>query len=706
MHLGTYDPDARRPTVRGMIGVVLPAAVLAIAGVMVSVVSVGAQSPEPAASVASPEAATSRPAPELGVGAPTMSAERDGVLLEVWLDHTSLPAGARLNALVRVSNQGTTTVLWQTNICGTGPAETTIAPSRPPDTEVEWTGRAATFKRKLLDNVLAPSVLWDATTIDLENVGCDAYSAIEPFEPGSVAEMTVAWDAVDRPGRPIVPGPATVTSTFETWTPRKQPAEPVDPDHELVASTTIEIVGGMGETVPVARYADIALSDDTFRTWVETRKARPHSWDPFASYWPNDDGVYPDDPRYERATEGTVDIGMFVGNGPYGEVTIDLATLEVLGWRWDRKVEVTGADGPIGDGAASACPPLFARTPDSAVAEPALADTEAPPVEVGVARGRWRRMARAPFGIDTDLAAWTGRHMIITRWDDGRSAAYHPRNDRWREIAAAPRGFDSQAQAVWTGREFIILQADDDEPGVDGVAYDPVEDRWREIEPHPAHPDGEDYGINQPLWSGTHVLVLGPRGDLSAYEPGADCWLELPAMPGDDWATGLYQVGSRFLVESRDRTEDVVSMRAFDPATGTWSDPIPGPLAPQAAQNGGSVIGDRIVYVSWIETDDEAGSAWDAVFDPVTMSWSTFEHDCETPAFRPTIVAGDVLIANDGRRALDGMTLACIDLPKPPRDFNGTEILVWTGSELIVWSGIRSLPEPLRRGGFVYTASR
>lgn len=340
-HHRTDDPGARRPIDHGMIRAILPAAALALAGIIVGVTPVGAQSPEPSAPVPSPETATPPPAPELGVGSPTMSAERDGVLLEVWLDRTSLPVGERLHALVRVSNTGTTTVLWQTNICGTGPAETTIAPSRPPDTGAEWTGRAATFKRLLLDGELAPRVLWDAATIDIENVGCDAYSAIEPFEPGSAAEMTVAWDAVDRPGRPIVPGPATLTSTFRTWTPRERPAEPGDADHALVSSTSIEIVGETGTAVPVARYADIALSDDTFRTWVETRTARPRSWDPYASYWPNDDGVYPDDPRYEGATEGTVDIGMFLGNGPHGEVTIDLATLEVLGSKLDGKVKVT-----------------------------------------------------------------------------------------------------------------------------------------------------------------------------------------------------------------------------------------------------------------------------------------------------------------------------------------------------------------------------
>jgi hypothetical protein len=193
---------------------------------------------------------------------------------------------------------------------------------------------------------------------------------------------------------------------------------------------------------------------------------------------------------------------------------------------------------------------------------------------------------------------------------------------------------------------------------------------------------------------------------MSAYDPAGDCWVELPAMPGDDLAWALYLIGPDVLVESRDRTEGVVSMRSFDLETQTWSDPVAGPLDVEAVRGGGSVIDGRVVYVSWAETGDEDGGAWDAVFDPSTMSWSTFEHDCETRAFGTTTVVGDVLIANDGRRALDGRTFDCVDLPLPPRTFNGTEVLVWTGSEFIVWSGIRSLPEPLRRGGFVYTASR
>lgn len=360
---------------------------------------------------------------------------------------------------------------------------------------------------------------------------------------------------------------------------------------------------------------------------------------------------------------------------------------------------VAGAEETTGARVAQVCAPLV-TSPSSG------ADTAASPDEPDVATGRWRRMARAPFGIDTDLAAWTGTRMIVTRWDDGRSAAYDPRRDRWREIAKAPRGVDSVAVSIWTGSEFIIIEVNDDGPGLRGLAYDPKADRWRKVEPHPAEADGEDHAIGLPVWTGTHVIVLDALGSISAYDPAGDCWVERPTMPGDDLAWAMYQVGPHLLIESRDQVGGIVSMRTFDLKTQTWSDPVPGPLDVDAVRNGGTVIDGRVIYISWTETDDDDVGAWDAVFDASTMSWSTFSHACETRAFGRTTVVGNVLVANDGHQALDSGTFECIDLPPPPRKFNGTEVMVWTGSELIVWSGIRSLPEPLRRGGFVYTASR
>jgi hypothetical protein len=131
-----------------------------------------------------------------------------------------------------------------------------------------------------------------------------------------------------------------------------------------------------------------------------------------------------------------------------------------------------------------------------------------------------------------------------------------------------------------------------------------------------------------------------------------------------------------------------------------WSEPAVGPLDREASEGGGSWVDGRLVYVTWSPLDDGA-AAGNAVFDPAAMTWSAFEHDCATPA-SGTLAVDDLLVATDGRRALDGRTLACLDLPAPPRRLNGTERLLWTGRELIAWSGIRSLPGGPRRDGLVF----
>jgi hypothetical protein len=72
------------------------------------------------------------------------------------------------------------------------------------------------------------------------------------------------------------------------------------------------------------------------------------------------------------------------------------------------------------------------------------------------------------------------------------------------------------------------------------------------------------------------------------------------------------------------------------------------------------------------------------MFDPATMTWATFEHDCRS-RLSGTLVVEDLLVSADGRHALDADTFDCLDLPAPPRRLNGTERMVWTGSELIAW---------------------
>lgn len=347
----------------------------------------------------------------------------------------------------------------------------------------------------------------------------------------------------------------------------------------------------------------------------------------------------------------------------------------------------------------SACePPPFAAP-----------NSELTPDELGTARpsdapawseGRWRTMAPGPFGTAYAPATWTGNRLLVVDRDTGRTATYRPDRDRWREVATAPRRVEPDAPFVWTGTELVISDMSRDASTIRGLAYDPGRDRWRELPRLPFESSDRDNSITAATWTGTHVVVAEGLGLIAAYDPAADCWTELGRVPSEQgFVWHLYQNGPRLLVESR-TPDDVVAMRSFDLASGEWSDPAVAPLDRRASESGGVWMDGSLVYVTWRDASEYDGAA-NAVFDPSTMSWSVFEHHCTTRASR-TIEANGSLIASDGRRALDPETLTCIDIPKAPRTLNGTEATVWTGSELIAWSGIRSLPEPPRRGGLVF----
>jgi hypothetical protein len=92
--------------------------------------------------------------------------------------------------------------------------------------------------------------------------------------------------------------------------------------------------------------------------------------------------------------------------------------------------------------------------------------------------GRWRTMARGPFGPAYPPAVWTGSRLLVVDRDTGRTATYRPDRDRWREVATAPRRVEPDAPFVWTGTELVIIDMTRDAAAIGGLAYDPETDRW------------------------------------------------------------------------------------------------------------------------------------------------------------------------------------------------------------------------------------
>lgn len=133
----------------------------------------------------------------------------------------------------------------------------------------------------------------------------------------------------------------------------------------------------------------------------------------------------------------------------------------------------------------------------------------------------------------TELIVWGGQGAVEF-FADG--AAYDPRVERWRPLAASPLSPRAGAVAVWTGTEVMILGGWDTAGTLDNsAAYDPGTDTWRPLAPPPPGLSNA-FGI-QGLWDGESVVVWTPEPSpngtgVARYHPSLDRWTSLPAPPG------------------------------------------------------------------------------------------------------------------------------------------------------------------------------
>jgi hypothetical protein len=274
------------------------------------------------------------PNPTIAVQEVSAEAHGDGITVEFTLDRQAVAIGDRVRAFVRVVNGGTSSPIWESNICGWGPAPMTV--TRPWDMPAgrAWQGIAADFKRTVLEQggyldgeELVLGTFWDARALDdPDPMSCPAVSQERPFEPEEVAEMELAWHVVPRRGQLLMAGPATVTATFTSSA------------GAITAQAPIDISGGpppSGWTIIDA--IDAALQDEKFSAWLSERPTT--TWlNTSVAFWPNEEGEYPPLPQYEGAYRGAAEVGLARSVGAlneYGAVIVEWGTWRVLGNRFE-----------------------------------------------------------------------------------------------------------------------------------------------------------------------------------------------------------------------------------------------------------------------------------------------------------------------------------------------------------------------------------
>jgi N-acetylneuraminic acid mutarotase len=150
------------------------------------------------------------------------------------------------------------------------------------------------------------------------------------------------------------------------------------------------------------------------------------------------------------------------------------------------------------------------------------------PVCVGAAytpvTNSWRRLAACPFDRLLNAAGaravWTGNEVLLVQhpddvltpqtqraWRRPVYAAYNPSTGTWRRPAAKPAGVNAGMQFVWTGRELLLVNADNSENAAlarKGAAYDPSRDRWRSLPDAPFA-----LASSATVWTGSDAVFWG-----------------------------------------------------------------------------------------------------------------------------------------------------------------------------------------------------
>jgi hypothetical protein len=279
---------------------------------------------------------TARPTVPQREGPPTAVAEGDGIVLELWVPDEPATIGQWFFSHLRLTNESRGVVLIDypcDQIAVKLDASSLVPPGRA------WTGLAAAFKEQLLARYEHGNwTMVESQSIGREQRACGDVAG--PMSPGGVVEQTYALDLTGtRHAGAVRPGPASVVATFKTydWSEGDPPT--------ITTDAPIRIEGVPTTETSIVGYIDRALEEKRFTDWLA--KEPLDSWiNTHISWWPNEEGQYPPDPLYRKATEGTVGIGLF-RIGPnleeLGAVIFDLPSGKLLGFRFNDEYEEVGA---------------------------------------------------------------------------------------------------------------------------------------------------------------------------------------------------------------------------------------------------------------------------------------------------------------------------------------------------------------------------
>jgi N-acetylneuraminic acid mutarotase len=355
----------------------------------------------------------------------------------------------------------------------------------------------------------------------------------------------------------------------------------------------------------------------------------------------------------------------------------------------------------------------------------------------------WRAMAVPPTafaGRYNAVSAWTGTEMIawggrgaVSATSTGvlsDGAAYDPKKDTWRTIAAAStelsKGrelatavFASGKLMIWGGQDATAIYAT-------GALYDPAADTWKSMA---ASPLGAHSGAVSVWSTTTNELLIWAEGEGAHYDPGADKWTMMPAAPisSRNGERALF-VGGKMIVWSGCPGGGACSNdgASYDPATKTWTK-LADPPAALDGRYGFADVFDGSKMIVWGGYGGfEVGNTFKktgAKYDPTSNAWTMISPTPDTALTPPGRegmaywqasgklyvfggMADGFASAAGGGAIYDPTTDGWSAMPTKDQPLGRADAtFVWTGKEAIVWGGtkLRGLADGVFRDGALFT---
>ena len=270
----------------------------------------------------------------------------------------------------------------------------------------------------------------------------------------------------------------------------------------------------------------------------------------------------------------------------------------------------------------------------------------------------------------------------------------------WRALPTAPIKINQGPSAVWTGRQLILFGRRSitalDSHGAPSIvksvdtaeSYDPASSKWTRLSP----PFGPSYVPNyEAVWTGKEMLAFGAFHSV-AYNPRTGSWRTLRKSVGGGL---VVWTGSEAIGWGGGCCGDAWGNgSAYNPATDTYRDLAPSPLAPSQGPVGAWTGHELVLFSSGINPGSgkpyPASFARGAAYNPATDTWRRV---APLPEYGGAAAwdGREILVVGAGAHArsafaFDPATNRYRSLARLPFGLQGAASF-WTGHRLLVWGG-------------------